>query len=614
MASQNVAVKVDIENGDMRVFVEKEVVEVVMDDRTEISLEEAKLEKADAEMGDIIMVDVTMKDFGRIAAQNVKQMIVQKLRDAERDFQYNTYAEREGEIVHGIVQSANSTSAMLNLGRAEGTLLRKEQIPGERLNPQQHVRAYVTEVKRTNRGPQIMLSRTHKNMLRRLLEIEVPEIQKGQVEIKSIAREAGSRSKVAVAALQPGIDPVGACVGQRGTRVQSIVNELNGEKIDVIEWSADPTVFITKALGPAKVLAVHPTPDGKEQKSGTVIVPDDQLSLAIGREGQNARLAAKLTGWHIDIKSGSEALGEALVKVAEDARLRDWVGPDVVQAAPMLRELLVRQRATPAPLSAEEFLTVKRTLDSVYAYSTQNVKPEMEVKKDALTPDVKREALNAALAGIPRATYTIPIEQLNLSARVMQHIISAGVLSIGQLLERRVRGDEGLLSIEGIGSKALAEIKASLDKILEQYQTLEASAPVSEPLAEDAVAEPVVEEQPAATVQAESPAPDAPVEQAVTAEGPASATAEEETATEEEAEEEEEEERSPQQIFLEAMGQTAPDAPKGPVKKKDKDKDKGKKGGRDRVLVFDEELGRTVVQRSRKPGRAGEAFDDLDEE
>jgi N utilization substance protein A len=619
MASQNVAVKVDIENGDMRVFVEKEVVEAVMDDRTEISLEEAKLEKADAEMGEIIMVDVTMKDFGRIAAQNVKQMIVQKLRDAERDFQYNTYAEREGEIVHGIVQSVNSASAMLNLGRAEGTLLRKEQIPGERLNPQQHVRAYVTEVKRTNRGPQIMLSRTHKNMLRRLLEIEVPEIQKGQVEIKSIAREAGSRSKVAVAALQSGIDPVGACVGQRGTRVQSIVNELNGEKIDVIEWSVDPTVFITKALGPAKVLAVHPTPDGKEQKSGTVIVPDDQLSLAIGREGQNARLAAKLTGWHIDIKSGSEALGEALVKIAEDARLRDWVGPDVVQAAPMLRELLVRQRATPAPLSAEEFLVVKRALDSVYAYSAQNIKPETEAKADAaVVPDVRREALNVALAAIPRPTYTLPIEQLNLSPRVMQHIISAGVLSVGQLMERRVRGDESLLAIEGIGTKALAEIKLSLDKVLEQYQGSEALPLVAEPPVE-AVA-PVVEDQAPAPVQAEVAAPVAPVEQvapqAVAAgEAPAEAEAEEEAGEEED--EEEEEERSPQQIFLEAMGQTAgdtPGAPKGPVKKKDKDKDKGKKGGRDRVLVFDEELGRTVVQRSRKPGRAGDLLDDLDEE
>ena len=625
MASQNVAVKVDIENGDMRVFVEKEVVEAVMDDRTEISLEEAKLEKADSEMGDIIMVDVTMKDFGRIAAQNVKQMIVQKLRDAERDFQYNTYAEREGEIVHGIVQSVNSASAMLNLGRAEGTLLRKEQIPGERLNPQQHVRAYVTEVKRTNRGPQIMLSRTHKNMLRRLLEIEVPEIQKGQVEIKSIAREAGSRSKVAVAALQSGIDPVGACVGQRGTRVQSIVNELNGEKIDVIEWSLDPTVFITKALGPAKVLAVHPTPDGKEQKSGTVIVPDDQLSLAIGREGQNARLAAKLTGWHIDIKSGSEALGEALVKIAEDARLRDWVGPDVVQAAPMLRELLVRQRATPAPLSAEEFLVVKRTLDSVYAYSAQNIKPEMDAKADAaIAPDVRREALNVALAAIPRPTYTLPIEQLNLSPRVLQHIISAGVLSVGQLMERRVRGDESLLAIEGVGTKALAEIKSSLDKVMEQYQGSEALPLVTEPelpveevvpVAEDQVPEPVQAEVAEVTAQVTTPVEQVAPQAVAAGEAPAEAEAEEESGEEED--EEEEEERSPQQIFLEAMGQTAgdtPGAPKGPVKKKDKDKDKGKKGGRDRVLVFDEELGRTVVQRSRKPGRAGDLLDDLDEE
>jgi N utilization substance protein A len=680
MASQNVAVKVDIENGDMRVFVEKEVVDVVMDDRTEISFEEAKQEKPDAEMGDLIMVDVTMKDFGRIAAQNVKQMIVQKLRDAERDFQYNTYAEREGEIVHGIVQSVNATSAMLNLGRAEGTLLRKEQIPGERLNPQQHVRAYVTEVKRTNRGPQIMLSRTHKNMLRRLLEIEVPEIQKGQVEIKSIAREAGSRSKVAVAALQQGIDPVGACVGQRGTRVQSIVNELNGEKIDVIEWNADPTVFITKALGPAKVLAVHPTLENKEQKSGTVIVPDDQLSLAIGREGQNARLAAKLTGWHIDIKSGSEALGEALVRIAEDERLREWVGHDIVQAVPMLRELLVRQRAMPVPLSADEFLAVKRILDSVYAYAVQSAKAVPEAKPEvAVLPDARREARNAALAAIPRQAYGIPVEQLGLSPRVMQHIIGAGVLSVGQLMERRVDGDEGLLSIEGVGSKALAEIKASLDKVLEQYKVSTPAAPVAvEEPAEQAVPTPVTQAEvpaasapvapaPAVTPEAapevaapvpvmaealaqpeaavgvaevaqvakvEEPQPvmQGPVMQAATIEAQspeAVANPVEEAEGEGEGEgdgddagEEEEEERTPQQIFLEAMGQTrdadgnplsptTPAGSHGPAKKKDKDK--GKKGSRDRVLVFDEELGRTVVQRSRKPGRASEFLDEDEE-
>ena len=664
MASQNVAVKVDIESGDMRVFVEKEVVDVVMDDRTEISLEEGKLEKPDAEMGECIMVDVTMKDFGRIAAQNVKQMIVQKLRDAERDFQYNTYAEREGEIVHGIVQSVNATSAMLNLGRAEGTLLRKEQMPSERLNPQQHVRAYVTEVKRTNRGPQIMLSRTHKNMLRRLLEIEVPEIQKGQVEIKAIAREAGFRSKVAVVALQQGIDPVGACVGQRGTRVQNIVNELNGEKIDVIEWSADPTVFITKALGPAKVLAVHPALDGKEQKSGTVIVPDDQLSLAIGREGQNARLAAKLTGWHIDIKSGSEALGEALVKIADDAELREWVGADVVQTVPTLRELLVRQHAMPTPLTADEFLMVKRTLDSVYAYLVLNTRTAAEVKPEvAAMPDARREAFSAALAAIPRQAYDIPIAKLGLTPRVMQHIMEAGVLSVGQLMERRVRGDEGLLAIEGVGSKALTEIKSSLDKVLEQYKVSQPVAveqfeqpAVSEQLAEQVEvpeqvtpAQPIqaaeveselstlveagATEQPAGveTVQMEEPQPVTPA----LSEMPATAEShlpeaianplEEETAGEDEgeaeSEEEGEEERTPQQIFLEAMGQTRetqvnplnPAAPHGPVKKKDKDKDKGKKGSRDRVLVFDEELGRTVVQRSRKPGRTGELPEDDEE-
>ena len=646
MTSQNVAVKVDIENGDMRVYVEKEVVENVMDDSTEVSLEEAKLEKPDAEIGDCIMVDVTLRDFGRIAAQNVKQMIVQKLREAERDFQYNTFAEREGEIVHGVVQNITPAGLVLNLGRAEGILPRKEQIPGERLETQQRLRAYVTEVKRTNRGPQIMLSRAHKNMLRRLLEIEVPEIQKGQVEIKSIAREPGSRSKVAVAALLSGVDPVGACVGQRGARVQNIVNELNGEKIDVIEWSADPTVFITKALGPAKVLAVHPGLDAKDQKSGTVIVPDDQLSLAIGREGQNARLAAKLTGWHIDIKSGSEALGEAMVRIAESEALREWVGADIVQAAPTLRELLVRQRAMPVALSPEEFLIVKRTLDSVYAAAAQRVKtgaekPGVEARPEAAVPSIRNEARQAALAAIPRPTYNIPIEQLGLSQRVMQHIIAAGVLSVGQLMERRIRGDEGLLSIEGIGTKALAEIKLSLEKVLEQFKVSEPQPvivqpqPAEEPKLVETPVAPVAEvrEEPVATAElvttvTPETTPEvvvetveaSPVESQVETPAVTPATAEAPAVVVPTGEVEVEEELSPEQIFLEAMGQTEEDettggaATKTAAKKKDKDKDKGKKGSRDRVLVFDEELGRTVVQRSRKPGRASEFLDDLDEE
>ncbi len=634
MAAQNVEVKVDIDKGDMKVLVEKEVVDAVVDDRTEVSLEEAKVDKADAVIGDCVLVDVTVKDFGRIAAQNVKQMIVQKLREAERDFQYNSFAEREGEIVHGVIQSVTPAGLVLNLGRAEGILPRKEQIPGERLENQQRLRAYVTEVKRTSRGPQIMLSRAHKNMLRRLLEIEIPEIQKSQVEIKSIAREPGSRSKVAVAAIIEGIDPVGACVGQRGTRVQSIVNELNGEKIDVIEWSQDPTVFITKALGPAKVLAVHPSLDAKDQKSGTVIVPDDQLSLAIGREGQNARLAAKLTGWHIDIKSGSEALSEALVRIAESESLRDWGGPDIVQAVPMLRELLVRQRAMPVALSPEEFLIVKRALDSVYGYSAQRVRSGgdklaiIDSKPDAVVPSVKQEARNAAIAAIPRQSYNMPIEQLGLSSRVMQHIMAAGVLSIGQLMERRVHGDEGLLSIEGIGSKALTEVKAALDKVIGQVKDVEyepASAQIVIPIEAEA---PAVDTDQAAVV--ESPTESVavveliepteqvdsePVAEISPATSPAEASVEVVIPVEEE-----EETRSPEQIFLEAMGQTDEDesgpggTPKAGVKKKDKDKDKGKKAGRDRVLVYDEALGRNVVQRSRKPGRVGDIPDDVDEE
>ena len=633
MNSQNVAVKVDIDSGDTRVFVEKEVVDTVMDDRTEVSLEEARQGNAEAQIGDCIMVDVTPKNFDRIAAQNVKQMIVQKLREAERDFQYNTFAEREGEIVHGIVHNITPAGLVLNLGRAEGILPRKEQIPGERVELQQRMRAYVTEVKRSNRGPQIMLSRSHKNMLRRLLEIEVPEISKGQVEIKSIAREPGSRSKVAVAALQAGIDPVGACVGQRGTRIQSIVNELNGEKIDVIEWSEDPAAYITKSLGPAKVLAVHPNQDART-KSATVIVPDDQLSLAIGREGQNARLAAKLTGWHIDIKSGSEALSEALVKIAEDETLQRWIGADIVQAVPAARELLVRQRAVPAPLSPEEFLMVKRIVDALHEYVTTQGSPAATAERAATqrsAADAQRQdARQAALERIPRPAYAMPVEKLELTPRVLQHITSAGILSVGDLMERRLSGDEGLLSIEGIGAKALSEIKLAMDKVLGTFAPSQTSTQPA--LAETATAPAAPAIDGAGQTKAES-TPKAPVlaadhvaqvdtgaaaasESAVVAmlsQEPAIAMAPAETIMDDGG-------RSPQEIFLEAMAeegdeQGASSSVQGPRKKadKDKDKDKGKKGARDRVLIYDEDLGRTVVQRTRKPGREG-FIDDIEEE
>jgi len=278
-------------------------------------------------VGGTVTIETTPHRFGRIAAQTAKQVILQRIREAERDALYAAYADREGEMVSGTIQGINSQVITLNLGKAEAILPRSEQIPTERYRLNQRIRAYVLEVRKANRGPRIIVSRTHRNMLRRLLELEVPEIFNGAVEIKAIAREAGFRSKVAVAAVQEGIDPVGSCVGMRGVRIRSVVNELNGEKIDVVEWSPDTAAFIANALSPAKVIKVNLQKD-KGGKTATVVVPDDQLSLAIGREGQNARLAAKLTGWRIDIKNASEM--EELRR-EEEAKLAEAVPEEKIE-------------------------------------------------------------------------------------------------------------------------------------------------------------------------------------------------------------------------------------------------------------------------------------------
>lgn len=324
--SANISVRLEPTTGQAQVFAEKEVVESVEDERTQISLAEATRQSKEVtpQIGDIIRVEMTPKDFGRIAAQTAKQVILQRIREAERDKLYTDFAGREGEIVMGTVSSvdAKSGAVRLSLGKAEALLPRSEQLPNEKYKVGQRVRAYVFEVSRSNRGPQITVSRTHRHFLRRLLELEVPEIANGTVEIKAIAREAGARSKVAVAAFQLGIDPVGACVGMKGIRIQSIVNELNGEKIDVVQWSPDEAAFVANSLSPAKVIEVYLEEDNREGKTAVVVVPDKQLSLAIGKEGQNARLAAKLTGWRIDIKSASEAADEAVRRAERDARRR----------------------------------------------------------------------------------------------------------------------------------------------------------------------------------------------------------------------------------------------------------------------------------------------------
>lgn len=320
----NVAAKIDLDSGQVRIFTEKEVVEEVEDNRSQISLAEAKELVEEATLGETVLVETTPSNFGRIAAQTAKQVILQRIREAERDALYEAFADKEGEILNGMVQSINSQAITLSLGKAEAILPRSEQVPNERYRPRQRLRVYVLSVTKTSRGPQIIVSRTHWAMLRRLLELEVPEIYNGTVEIKAIAREPGSRSKVAVAALQPGIDPVGACVGMRGVRIQSIVNELGGERIDIVEWSPDLKEFIAKALSPARPVSVELVEDKEMGKTAIVVVPEKQLSLAIGREGQNARLAAKLTGWRIDIMSPSEA-AERVARLAaeETARLAE---------------------------------------------------------------------------------------------------------------------------------------------------------------------------------------------------------------------------------------------------------------------------------------------------
>ena len=312
-----VQVTIDEDTGDLHVYCEKTIVEVVNDSAIEVDLEEARRVKPDAALGETVQIERIPADFGRIAAQTAKQVILQRIHEAERDALFDFYHEREGELVAGTVQSIDyrTNQVTISLGKkAEGALAPEDQLPNERYRIGQTVRCYLAEVEKGARGPSIRLSRTHRNMLRRLLEREVPEIFNGIVEIKSIAREPGQRSKVAVSATQPGVDPVGSCVGMRGTRIQNIVDELGGERIDVVEWSSEVRDFISNALSPAKPSDAVLREDG-EARTAVVIVPDRQLSLAIGKEGQNARLAAKLTGWRIDIKSETEANAEGISEI-----------------------------------------------------------------------------------------------------------------------------------------------------------------------------------------------------------------------------------------------------------------------------------------------------------
>lgn len=303
-SAENVKVVMDEVTGQIHVYSQKEVVEDVEDDLLQISLDMAKKYEKNATIGDVVNIELVPKDFGRIAAQTAKQVIMQKLREEERNKVFSEYNERKGEIVSGIIQKSDGGTVVLDLGKLEGIMPLKDQIPTEKYKVNDKIKAYVVSVEKGLKGvPQVLVSRNHPDFVRKLFEFEIPEIYEGLIEIKSVSRDAGNRSKVAVYSTNPDIDPVGSCVGPKGIRIQNIINELNGEKIDVIEWSEDPATFISAALLPAQVMAVDVK---EEEKFSQVIVPDDQLSLAIGKSGQNARLAAKLVKWKIDIKSESQ--------------------------------------------------------------------------------------------------------------------------------------------------------------------------------------------------------------------------------------------------------------------------------------------------------------------
>jgi transcription termination/antitermination protein NusA len=475
-AAQRVEATIDPATGRAKIFVEKEVVDDVISPTTEVDLETARYFEPEANYGDMVMVQVqgTTKNFGRIAAQTAKQVILQKIREAERNALYDEFAAKEGEILSAQVQSVNASFVTITLNnRAEGILPRAQQIQGERYKPNDKVRVYLMEVKRTNRGPQIVVSRSHRNMLRRLLEFEVPEIYNGQVEIKNIAREAGGRSKVAVAALQDGIDPVGACVGMRGVRIQNIVKELHDEKIDVIEWSSNQEDFIKKALSPARVTGVYLDDDPDAGRTAVVIVPDDQLSLAIGREGQNARLAAKLTGWRIDIKSVTEAVATALQQINQPAfaDLRAKRADLVAEA-----ERIVAKKNNGLAVMPEEYTTLSKFADAI---ERQQIAIRLQARQARLAE------INAVKATLPAQAFQIPVTKLDLPDNIieaLQPLENAGEIMLRFLIdETRLRR---LLSSQP--ENAIALVQAALDKLVlpelfndDTYEGLEATEDVS---------------------------------------------------------------------------------------------------------------------------------------
>lgn len=410
---QEIWVKISSQTGEVKVFARKTVVKRRRDPRLEMLLSEARKHKPEAQVGDVLEVEATPEDAGRIAAQTAKQVILQRLREAERDAIYGEYADKEGDIVSGVVHAVEAKHVSIDLGKAEGILPLIEQIPADHYRIGQRLKLYLLKVMRAARGTQLILSRTHQNLLRRLFELEVPEIFARTVEIKAVAREPGVRSKVAVSASQEGVDAVGSCLGLRSIRIQNITKELAGEKIDVIQWHPDPTVFIGNALSPAVTTSVEIS---TEEKSASVVVPDRQLSLAIGKGGQNARLAARLTGWRIDIKSTSMVEGAALPKAEEAPRAEEGAPeaavavaePEAMEAPAEAGEAVARPEAAEPAAAVEEkaappaVAEVKPAPASVEARPAPRVRPEEAPQhQEEATRTLTFEEILSQLEAIP---------------------------------------------------------------------------------------------------------------------------------------------------------------------------------------------------------------------
>ncbi len=553
--SQIVIAKVDPDTGRVIVFAQKEVVESVFSPDTEVLISEAKLVTPTCEIGDLVTVESTPPNFGRVAAQTARQVIQQRIRDAERNAQKVHFERQLGEIISGVVQASNAQSTTIGLDlKAEGIMPAAQRIPGERFRIHDRVRTIIMEIKETNRGPQIILSRAHRNFLRRLLENEVPEIYHGIVEIRSISREPGQRAKVAVSATQPGIDPVGACVGIRGVRIQSIVKELHDEKIDIIEWSADPVIYISKAISPARVTGVYVN---ELKNTATVVVMEDQLSLAIGRDGQNARLAAKLTNWKIDIKSVIEAATDTIVALQNEASLQATA--ELEKEASVLVNNILDKKAEGKPLTPEEYTTLSSFVERVERRTLErNIAQQAEIQA----------RLAAAREGVPAAAFEQDLDILGLPEHVFNTVTGDEIYNVGELIVTIRSNPDRLRNLPGINVRNIALIEQAI-------QTYLAPAPqVTEQPAEQPVAE-VATEEPA---QATEPVAEAEIET-----GP--------------------------ELSFEEMFKVRPEAVTLSAEEEEKLERKGKKGKKSVEYEFDEERGEVVGKKKHKRGDEGFTVD-----